>query len=499
MAFLATITAGFRRALVGADPGRRGRPGSVRARLDALRASYDAARNSHENDRHWRNADNLSANAAASPEVRAKVRNRARYEVANNSYARGIVCTLANDCIGTGPKLQLTTKDKAANRQVEREFHRWAAAVRLAEKLRAMRMAKIVDGEAFGLLVTNDAVLHEVKLDLRLVECDRITTPNLRLQPGRVDGIEFDEAGNPVRYHMLRQHPGDLMSLGALGQVDNLAADKVIHLFRVDRPEQARGVSEIAPALSLFALLRRYTLATVVAAEQVAIKGGVIYTDAPADVDDGSDAVPFEEVELERGSFTTLPKGYKMEQIRAEQPTDTYPEFKHEVLNEVARCISVPFNIAAGNSSNYNYASGRLDHQVYYGALGIERGDFELRALDRIFREWFAEATRVGIAGGAVRDFIDPPHRWMWPGLRHVDPVKEAEAQQMRLASRTTTYAAEYAEAGVDWEDAFDQIALEQQAAADRGIALPSPDAAKSGSKDRGQRADQEEETRAAA
>jgi hypothetical protein len=28
---------------------------------------------------------------------------RARYEVANDSYARGIVLTLANDVIGTGP------------------------------------------------------------------------------------------------------------------------------------------------------------------------------------------------------------------------------------------------------------------------------------------------------------------------------------------------------------------------------------------------------------
>ena len=32
----------------------------------------------------------------------ATLRNRARYEVANNSYARGIVLTLANDVVGTG-------------------------------------------------------------------------------------------------------------------------------------------------------------------------------------------------------------------------------------------------------------------------------------------------------------------------------------------------------------------------------------------------------------
>ena len=49
-------------------------------------------------------ADGLSANAANSPEVRRILRNRSRYEIANNSYARGIVLTLANDVIGTGPR-----------------------------------------------------------------------------------------------------------------------------------------------------------------------------------------------------------------------------------------------------------------------------------------------------------------------------------------------------------------------------------------------------------
>jgi len=89
----------------------------------------------------------LSANAANSPDVRCTLRNRARYEVANNSYARGIVLTLANDVVGTGPRLQMLTPDAEANRVVEREFARWSAAVGLPDKLRTMRMARASDGE----------------------------------------------------------------------------------------------------------------------------------------------------------------------------------------------------------------------------------------------------------------------------------------------------------------------------------------------------------------
>jgi capsid protein len=61
-----------------------------------VRGRYDAAATTDENRRHWANADLLSATAANNPQVRRTLRARARYEVANNSYARGIVLTLAN-------------------------------------------------------------------------------------------------------------------------------------------------------------------------------------------------------------------------------------------------------------------------------------------------------------------------------------------------------------------------------------------------------------------
>jgi hypothetical protein len=70
--------------------------------------------------------------------------------IANNSYARGISLTLANDCVGTGPRLQMLTADAFANRFVEQEFFAWADAVGLAEKLRTMRLARVSDGDPFA-------------------------------------------------------------------------------------------------------------------------------------------------------------------------------------------------------------------------------------------------------------------------------------------------------------------------------------------------------------
>ena len=104
--------------------------------LMLVRAKFDAAQTTPDNRKHWANADYFSADAAANPEVRRTLRSRARYEVANNSYARGIVLTLANDVIGTGPRLQMLLGDgenAGTNRTIEAEFGRWARAVGLGE------------------------------------------------------------------------------------------------------------------------------------------------------------------------------------------------------------------------------------------------------------------------------------------------------------------------------------------------------------------------------
>jgi capsid protein len=288
-----------------------------------VRSRYDAAATTDENRRHWSNADFLSANAANNPQVRRTLRSRARYEVANNSYAKGIVLTLANDCVGTGPRLQMLTTEDPTNRLVEKEFLRWAEAISLPEKLRTMRMARSESGEAFGMFVANPKVDSAVKLDLRVIEADQIATPSfLRWFSSAVDGIAFDAFGNPVEYHVLKNHPGEGFSRLSL-DFDRIPATAMVHYFRTDRPGQNRGIPEITPALPLFAQLRRYTLAVLAAAETAADFAAVLYTDAPAN-GEADPVEPMDLVELERRMATVLPGGWRLGQVQAQQPATTY-------------------------------------------------------------------------------------------------------------------------------------------------------------------------------
>ena len=430
---------------------------SMRTAVRMIRAKFDSAQSTPDNRRHWANADGLSADAAASPGVRQMLRNRARYEVANNSYARGIVLTLANDVIGTGPRLQMLTDSPQANRTIEREFAAWAKAVDLPGKLRTMRMARAQDGEGFALLFSNDSLPSPVKLDLRLIEADQVTTPGTLLSrsANAVDGIVFDAFGNPAEYHMLRAHPGSGAAANGSDYL-RLPAESVIHWFRTDRPGQRRGLPDILPALPLFAQLREYTLAVVAAAKSAAHIALFMKTTAPAG-GEAAEVEPMATMEFEPNMAVFGPEGWEPMQIKAEQPSTTYDMFKHEILNEIARCLNMPYNIAACNSSGYNYASGRLDHQTYYKSIRVEQAHLEAVVLDRILTAWLAEAVKV-FGLGALED---ASHQWFWDGHEHVDPAKEASAQAQRLASNTTTLAAEYARQGKDWEVELRQRAKE--------------------------------------
>lgn len=458
------------RAVAVPPSGRAVRPARFSENAGIVRARYDSAMTTPENARHWRLTDPFSADAAANPAVRKILRERARYEIANNTYAKGLILTYASDTIGTGPRLQLfgAPSEKWENR-LEGAFGDWAEETGLVEKLTTMAQAKVGDGEAFGLLVFNPNLDGPVKFELVPVECDRVCASfEMLSSPNNIDGVIIDSVGNPVSYECMNEHPGSQNCASAAPVWDRVSARWMVHWFRKDRPEQHRGVSEISSALPLFAQLRRYTLATIAAAETAADYAAILYTDNPA-TQTAVKAVPFDMVDITKRTMTVLPDGWKMGQFNPEQPVTTYAEFKREVLGEIARCLQVPVNVISGDSSRHNYASGRLDHQTYHRAIRINQQSCSRAILNRVFSEWLAEYSLAN--GFSPGKFADVRPCWMYDGFEHVDPKKEADAQAVRLANMSTSYAAEYAKQGRDWEVEFRQIAKERELMDELGLA----------------------------
>ena len=175
----------------------------------SIRSSFDVASTTPDNYRHWSAVDYLSPDSEARHDVRRTIRSRARYEIGNNSYAKGLVSMLANDTIGTGPRVQCLLEDDSLNDIIDEAFSEWADEQKLSQKLRLMRIARCQDGETFAILGTNPKQKNNVKLKVDVIEADRIEAPydSNVYDDSEIDGIKYDKYGNPVSYRILKYHP----------------------------------------------------------------------------------------------------------------------------------------------------------------------------------------------------------------------------------------------------------------------------------------------------
>lgn len=420
-------------------------------------ASYDAARNGAQYENIWANADSYDADSANSRTVRHTLIRRSRYEINNNGFSDGIAQTYATDLVGKGPTLRMQTGSQPLNQMIERVWSDWAKAINLRSKLWTMAHAKHSDGEAFGVIRYNPRVNHPIKLDVQLVEADQCQSPWVPYdEPNQIDGVKFDEFGNPLWYEFLTEHPGSNSRVNFDSETEKIPAEYVMHWFKRRRPGQHRGVPEMASTLNAGAAARRWREAILAAAETAADFSVFIKTQQTPD--DADPVSPFSEMDITKNMMSFLPMGWDPMQLKAEHPNTQYEPFHKSLVNEQARPKNMPFNKAACDSSSYNYASGRLDHQTYYGSLDVERADCDDDAMDKLHAAWMLEAVFTyqwfgGQFSGAL------PHFWDWPKHQVADIKAEAEANTIRLTSGQTSHHQLYTDAGQDVEDQITKMA----------------------------------------
>jgi len=428
-----------------------------------MHATYDAARTTDEFRNYWANADRLDADSANSRDVRHTLISRSRYECANNAFSDGIAQTITNDLIGTGPSLRMQTSSDGFNRMVELTWSLWSEAAGFNRKLWCMGHAKHVDGEGFAVLRKNPRLKHPIPLDLVLYEAEQVQTPFLPFgEAGRIDGIRFDEFGNATTYEILHHHPGTTNRPLIWDIVpEQVPAESVLHWFRLRRPGQHRGTPEMGSSLNVGAASRRWREANLSAAERAALLTLMMETNMTADEADA--IAPFTTMDVEKGMMNFLPEGWKPNQLEGKFPTASYEQFNKSLVNEQGRSVNMPRNKAAADSSDYNYASGRLDHGTYYDSLDVQRADCNSRVLNPLFSVWFDLAiTRFGWLGGNP-DAIGAGakvHLWDWPKHRVADVEAEANATQTKLKSGQTFLHIVFSDGGMDLEDELTKAAV---------------------------------------
>lgn len=425
-------------------------------RTHDIEARYDAAQTTPSLENHWAMADGLSADESHSPVVRKTLRERSRHECGNNATACGIIRTLGNDVVGNGPRVQCLLSNAEHNRLIQADWIDWCKKTRFAKRLRMMRQTKSKDGEVFALLTYNPKLKCLVKLDFKPIECDQITNPYWTgYETDEVDGIKFDEYGNPTEYCMLRYHPGSNIP-GAQYDLDWIPAHSMIHLFLLERPGQHRGVPEMTSSLSLFAMVRNFSVATLDAARFAATPVGVVYSENPVDEDDDESFTPMSSFAIPQGALTAIGNNNKLAQLKPEHPTTTHNEYTSNLITTAARPISMSRNIATGDSSGYNFSSARLDRSLYYKAVGIDQADLEVECVDVVFDAWWEEYRHLDETQDKlpreVLELESVPHESHWDQPVDTDPQGTAAARKINLETGMTSFQTEYAAIGLDAE-----------------------------------------------
>jgi capsid protein len=456
MSILGTVVASARSAI------SRLFRGSRPAAEQQLAASYDAARPGVL-DAHWQFADRLSADAANRREVRHTLISRSRYENESNGYYAGMHQTHAVAIVGCGPRLRMQTTNIDFNQAVEREWEQWGAAVQLRRKLACMAKAWKKDGEVFAVLQNNPGIRNPVKLDFDPIEAEVCQSPYLPVGvAGRIDGIISDHYGNVIAYEILPAHPGSGQFV-ATQTPDVVPARNLLHLFSLDRPGQHRGVPACSSTLNVGASSRRFREAVVKHAEVAASQTSMLYTELSPNADESPATLQaMTSVPVVAGQQTVLPRGWKQDSFKSDQPKTGYAEFCKQQTAEAARPLGMPHSIAACDATDANFSSLKTNHLTYYAQVSFDRADVDDLVLERLFREWWIE--RELLRGKSLADVLSrptPTHSFVWPVQPSADRQADAIAEDTKLRNGTLTLARAYSDAGLDVEDELAQMAAD--------------------------------------
>lgn len=431
-----------------------------------------------QNAAYFVTARDNSADKICSTGERKRLRAMCRKVFLDNSFALNAARSLALSVYGSGASLQLKTDSDELNSAVEQLYKRWRKETDYDTKFLTAIQALCSDGEAFFLLY-EDPHVKTSGWNVELVEAYRVESRVTdALLPNEYDGILYDDYGHPVSYTILRVKDNPLYPQELVW--DTVTADRMEHLFIPCLACQRRGLPLLQSALQTLASLQKLEDSTLAAAETAAKLSFVLETDLDPSVDlngqyvtadDGFGA--FDTITLPKtNAGLTLPSGFKVSQLKAEQPTTAYSPFKTDCLIGVGAAIGEPRNIVLNDSSSYNYSSARLDAQVF------ERWSATIQSLcvkilDSHFKTFMAVTADRPIMADLLSRYDsvdDVPFTWFFPQPTHIDRHKESLADVKLLQNNCLSLRDYYAKEGKDWRTELEQIAAERKLMEELGI-----------------------------
>ena len=133
----------------------------------------------------------------------------------------------------------------------------------------------------------------------------------------------------------------------------------------------------------------------------------------------------------------------------------------------------ISYEVASRDMSQVNYSSARQGLLEDRSTYEMEQQFFKDHFLSEVYEEFIEAAVLTGHI--QIKDFFQNreaylKHEWIAPGMKWIDPKKEADANKIMLENNLTTLEQVAASTGQDWREIIDQRALEVAYATEKGV-----------------------------
>lgn len=484
----------------------------------AVASGYHGARRDRPGLGAWNplagdaNADTLSD----LPTLRARTRDLAR----NAPLAGAALNAQVTHVVGTGLSLQalpdsgaLSLTDDEAREWADNTEREWRLLTESPDcdvtrtqnfyALTALAFRSAIEsGDCLALLPFVSRPGRPYKLAVQIVEADRLCNPDWKADTDKImAGIELGSWGEPIAYHVCDKHPG------ALGRIAGAKWTRVvafgsstgrrnaIHLFDRRRPGQIRGIPCLAPVIEPLKQLQRYTDAELQSAVINAAFAVFVKMDAEAfdtlfdDTGKGEylkSATQWDGTIAEAGldkpgrAINLLP-GESVENAAPGRPNALFDPFVQAIVRQVGATLEIPFEVLIKHyTASYSAArAALLDAWRFFRGRRDWLADAFCQPIYEAFLDEAVSLGRITAPGW----FSDPAMRkawstaaWIGDGPGSIDPVKEVDAAEKRIAIGISTRAAEsILHDGGDWRAKHKQLAIEEAARREDGLGQQAP------------------------
>lgn len=417
--------------------------------------------------------------------------------VRDNAYAWGVVDTIVSSVVGCGiaAQSQVETPEgtdiEDVNDLRDAVWREWCEVCDVNgrmnfEEIQQLAQREIVEaGEVLIHIVKTPSnkyrgIYRPVPLALEMIEADRIATEKdtYKIRPKDdvriVRGVELDELGKPLAYWIYPEHPNGPYAMRTMPT--RIDASEILHLYRVDRIGQTRGVSWFAPVMSWLRDLGVYVDNEIQASAVASCFGVAITTTGRA----GSGLMPSTDSEttdvngnqfeyLEPAMVVRLQPGESVESINPGRPNSASEPWINLMLRGISVGTGLSYEVVSRNYSGTSYSSSRTSMLEDRRRFRRWQRNLVGHLCQPVWDAFCDQAATAGVKGfPSMSDILDDRRfatavEWQTPAWEWVDPQSEQTASDAALTSFQSTYQDELGARGKSWRNVFYQRAKEEK------------------------------------